>query len=207
MYWSTDSLFSIYSEVMGRDRFFQLLKFLHFADNSAYAVSDPYRDKLFKIRELCEMFRERCKTVYIPGQNVCVDESLVLFKGRLAFKQFIRTKRARFGIKIYQLCTSSGITLGYRIYHGDMSKELASNPELLTTENIVMSLMEGYTGKGRVVYLDNFYTTPSLATKLLDIGTLMVGTVRLNRKNSQQILLKPGQRKVKVFFMLMRKKA
>ena len=65
MYWSTDSLFSIYSEVMGRDRFFQLLKFLHFADNSAYAVSDPNRDKLFKIRELCEMFRERCKTVYI----------------------------------------------------------------------------------------------------------------------------------------------
>ena len=55
MYCSTDRLFSslICSEVMGRDQFFQLLKFQHFADNSAYDVSDPNADTLFKIRELC----------------------------------------------------------------------------------------------------------------------------------------------------------
>ena len=88
-----------------------------------------------------------------------------------------------------------------------MSKELASNPELLTTENIVMSLMEGYTGKGRVVYLDNFYTTPSLATKLLDVGTLMVGTVRLNRKNFQTDLAKARPEKGQSIFYAEEKKA
>ena len=40
-----------------------------------------------------------------------VDKSLILFKGRLHFHQYIKTKRARFSIKLYELTTSDGITL------------------------------------------------------------------------------------------------
>jgi len=37
-----------------------------------------------------------------------LNESLVLFKGRLHFRQYIKAKRARFGIKLYELYTSDG---------------------------------------------------------------------------------------------------
>ena len=104
MYWSKDELFStpIFSKVMRRDRFYLILKFLHFNDNEdpTYDKDDENRDRLHKLRPFVDKLRERFQKVYTPGPNLSVDESLVLFKGRLHFKQFIRTKRARFGIKL-----------------------------------------------------------------------------------------------------------
>ena len=64
------------------------------------------------------MINDRCGAVYYPCEDLSVDESLVLFKGRLFFKQYIRTKRSRFGIKLYELCTHNGILLGFMTYHG-----------------------------------------------------------------------------------------
>ena len=101
-----------YSARSVRDRFFLLLKFFHLANNEETVEAD----RLFKIREFVTMIREKCRLVYYPGENLCVDESLVLFKGRLSFKQYIRTKRARFGIKLYELCSSNGILLDFMIY-------------------------------------------------------------------------------------------
>ena len=46
------------------------------------------------------MIKERYCHVFSPGKDVSLDESLVLFKGRLSFQQYIRSKRARFGIKL-----------------------------------------------------------------------------------------------------------
>lgn len=64
------------------------------------------------------------------------------FKGRLAFKQFIRTKRARFGVKLYQICTATDIPLDYMIYHGGMSAELDDNPGFGMAENIALTLVK-----------------------------------------------------------------
>ena len=43
MYWSTDSLISmpIFSQIISRDRFFILMRFLHFADNNNINLADP----------------------------------------------------------------------------------------------------------------------------------------------------------------------
>ena len=57
LYWSQDELYNtpIFRCIMTRQRFFLLLKFLHFADNTGYDANDPNRDRLFKIRQICEM--------------------------------------------------------------------------------------------------------------------------------------------------------
>jgi len=39
-------------------------------------------------------------------RDISVDESLMLWKGQLGFRQYIPIKRARFGIKSYELCES-----------------------------------------------------------------------------------------------------
>ena len=59
------------------------------------------------------MIKDQCGKVYSPGKSLSMDESLVLFKERLSFKQYISSKRARFGIKLYQLCTFNGILLDF----------------------------------------------------------------------------------------------
>jgi len=83
MYWSIDAIFhtDIFPTVMARDRYLLLLRFLHFADNTAVNVSDPERDRLWKIRQLTEMVRTQCRVVYSPDRDLCVDESLLLFQG------------------------------------------------------------------------------------------------------------------------------
>ena len=76
--------------------------------------------------------------MYYLGKKLSIGKSLVLFKGRLNFKQYIKTKRARFGIKLFQLCTSDGIILDYIIYHGNMAPQLAEMEEnYLNTDRIL----------------------------------------------------------------------
>ena len=188
MYWSTDSLYytPIFSKVMTRDRFTLLQKFLHFNDNNDvnYDPDSPERDRLHKVRPFIEMITERCRKVYYPGKNLSVDESLVLFKGRLHFKQYIKTKRARFGIKLYELTTSDGITLDLLVYCGKgMFHNDDVNSDMPTTERIPAVLMRPYLNKGHILFTDNFYTSPSLATYLLENGTHLCGTVRTNRRH------------------------
>ena len=186
MYWSTDLVYktTIFGDTMARDRFLLLLRFLHFADNDCLDATDPNRDRLHKIRTFVNLIRARCAEVYSPSKDVCVDESLVLFKGRVAFKQFIRSKRARFGIKLFELCTSNGILLDFLIYHGKMSEELMSDPthDFQISERIPLTLMNKYLNKGHRLFLDNYYTTPTLALHLMKNGTKLVGTVRPNRR-------------------------
>jgi len=71
---------------MIRDRFKLILKFLHFNDNTTYNAEDPDRDRLHKVRPFLDMLRDRFRNVYYPGKNLTVDESLVLFKGKLHFR-------------------------------------------------------------------------------------------------------------------------
>ncbi|XP_064644697.1 piggyBac transposable element-derived protein 4-like [Lineus longissimus] len=188
MYWATDELVStpIFSQAMTRDRFQLILKFFHFANNEDrdFDAEDPERDRLHKVGPVIEMIRTRMAQVYSPGKNLSIDESLVLYKGRLAFRQFIRTKRARFGIKLYELCTSSGITLDFMVYCGKgMIGDDDPNDNMSITERIPANLMIPYLGEGHCLFIDNFYTSPKLADHLLRNGTYVCGTINPKRKN------------------------
>ena len=95
MYWTRKFILSgpkvFCKEVMSRNRFFCILKFLRFSHcvedvvaSSSKSRIEPFLDKL----------REKCSRLLHPGRHLAIDESLMLFKGRLGFKQFIRTKRS-----------------------------------------------------------------------------------------------------------------
>ena len=189
MYWSTEDILAtpIFGQTMARDRFFLILKFLHFANNQdpAFDPKDPDRDRLFKVRPLVRMIRDRMKSVYAPGKDLCVDESVLLFKGRLLFKQCIRTKRARVGIKFYELCTSEGIFLDVIIYSAEnlFWDHNDPEPQMLLTERIPINLMQPYLGLGHTLYLDNYYASPALATYFLDHDTYLCGTINPKRVN------------------------
>ena len=155
---------------MTRKRFQLLLKFLHFQNNAHYNPNDPQRDRLFKIRTIMDLLRNRFKTVYYPPEDITVDESLVLYKGRLMFKQFIKTKRARFGIKMCELASAEGIMIDFLIYQGNMEPALIQPPgeNWLHTERIPLTFLVSYLDKGHTLSIDNFYTTPKLAKYLLE---------------------------------------
>ncbi|XP_069498885.1 piggyBac transposable element-derived protein 4-like [Ambystoma mexicanum] len=97
MYWSTVAVHAtpFFPATMSRNRFQALLRMLHFTDNSAALPRmDPNFDRLFKLQPFLKHLTQRFAEVYVPSQNIFIDESLMLYKGRLVFKQFIPSKRA-----------------------------------------------------------------------------------------------------------------
>lgn len=93
---------------MPRNRFQKILEFLQFAGNSNYDANHPNRDKLYKVRYVVEFLVDRFKTNYLPARSISVDEELLLWKERLSFKQYIPSKRIRFGIKLFTPCEHGG---------------------------------------------------------------------------------------------------
>ena len=73
---------------MSRKRFQLLQRFLHFKNNQdpQYNPYDPDRDRLFKIRTLMDMVTQKFNSACHPPENLIVDESVVLYKGRLLFR-------------------------------------------------------------------------------------------------------------------------
>ena len=115
-------------------------------------------------------------------KNLSVVESLELFKGCLKFKQYIKTKQARFGIKLYELPMSR--LMEFLVYCGKgMFANNDPNIDMPTTERIPAVSMAAYLRKGHVIFPDNYYTSLSLATYFLANQTHLCGIVRANRKH------------------------
>ena len=89
-YWPKNPLYStpLFGSVMSRNRF--QLSMLHFNDNTQQPSrrDDPLQDKLFKLRPVVDHLFEHFQLMYSVSQNVCIDESLLLWKGHLQFKQY-----------------------------------------------------------------------------------------------------------------------
>ena len=122
MYWKKDAACSgpplFCKGVMSRDRFQSMMKFLRFS-SVQHVVKNVFSTR---IEPYLEMLRERCQWIMRPKENIAVDEALILWKGRLSFRQFIKTKRSRFGIKVFLLCpadtTWNGYSWNFKIYYG-----------------------------------------------------------------------------------------
>lgn len=88
--------------------------FLHFADNE----SGDQGDRLYKVRDLLRMLGENYEALLTPGRDVVIDESMMLWRGRLEFRMYNKFKRSKYGIKLYKLCTKNSNTLRVMIYVG-----------------------------------------------------------------------------------------
>ena len=77
-YWSSSSVIKtpLFLNTISRDRYLQILRFLHFVDNNnAPDPADANRDKLWKIRPFFNALLPRFTAVYAPSQNLSVDET------------------------------------------------------------------------------------------------------------------------------------
>lgn len=85
-----------FNDIMSFDRFLLIKKCLHFVDSSS-APQVPH--KLTKILPIIQHLNKKFESLYVPEQNIALDESLLLWKGRLSFAQMIKNKKARVGLK------------------------------------------------------------------------------------------------------------
>ncbi|OXA42206.1 PiggyBac transposable element-derived protein 4 [Folsomia candida] len=165
---------------MSQDRYFDILRYLHFSNNEHMSAGD----RIFKIRNIWDVTNQNFKSLLNPHKIFSIDESLILHKGRLFFRQYIPNKASKFGIKTFSLVDeATKVILSSMIYSGKTHDLKFSTKEFGYGGAIVMQLMEPYLGLNHHIYCDNWFTSPNLALELLSRQTYLCGTIRKDRKN------------------------
>lgn len=193
LYWSRHFLYEhpLFGKVMSRTRFENILRCLCF-----YGEADPTSHRLHKIDQVLSHILQNIENIYSPGENLSLDEALVLWRGRLCFRQYIPNKRAKYGMKLYEVCTPDGFLLNAIVYTG---KGTVSN-EHSHAASVVNEVAKNYLGKGHTIYMDNYYNSVALAKSLYKQKTHIVGTLRKNRKRNPKSVVTKKLKKGETIF-------
>ena len=203
-YWSTAENYytPFYSSTMKRDRYWHILRFLHFTDNrNDTHNTDKNFGRMWKMRNVFEIINRTFSKFYNPTEHLAVDEVVVLFQGRVVFKHCVPKKREGFGMKIYKLCDSNGYTYDLKVDFGNGRQSAAQR--LTAAHAIVTELTRKVEGRGHKLYVNSFFSSPALFDDLTKKKINCCGTVKPNRSGmphdleSEEMRLKRGDVKVR----------
>ena len=165
---------------MRRDRFQQIMRFVHCSDNN----NIDKEDKMFKLRPLMNVLKDKYLKHFVPEQELDYDESMIEYYGRHSCKQFIRGKPIRFGYKVWCLNTTKGYLVNFEVYQGKLPN---ANPEYETSFGKAAAPMVQMITElpqpdlAYRLYFDNLFTGMNLLKYLKDNGYGGTGTFRENR--------------------------
>ncbi|CAI6350546.1 unnamed protein product [Macrosiphum euphorbiae] len=184
----------VFNHIMSGRRFDQILNCfsVQYTDRYNNEVIGP----MMKVQPLFDTLIQNFQTAFIPTEHLSIDESLLLHRGRIIFRQYIKNKKARYGIKFYELTSYDGYVLNIEMYQG--KQEQSAVPSRTSKiDSIVLRLMNNYLNKGFSLYMDNYYNSVTLSNTLLELKTHTTGTLRKNRKGNPKVVvdnkLKKGQ--------------
>ncbi len=183
-YWKLDSIFfhPIFHHIkMTYDRFSLILKNWHFSNNEEASNGD----RLFKVRQICDMIFENIQKLYMPDEEIAIDETMISHRGRILFRQYNPLKRHKYGLKMFKLCDMSGFVWNAKIYCGAGSSQI--RPGLDLSGSVVADLSESLLDQGRFLVTDNWYSSIPLSKFLLKKKTNFCGTIRKNRKGLPEV--------------------
>ncbi|XP_070380752.1 piggyBac transposable element-derived protein 4-like [Dermacentor albipictus] len=124
-----------------------------------------------------EAMQEGFAALFVPFQDLCTDKSLMPWRGRLAFRQYVPCKRHRFGVKLFGLCdVNTGYILRFIVYTG-ATTAVTILKELGFTGSVVVELLGDFLGRGHSLLIDNWYTSPALFKSLHSRLTSACGMV------------------------------
>lgn len=171
----------IMKKIMSGRKFFTILRYLHCCSMDAQPVGEDY-DPAYKIAEVRDYLENRYTRLFVPGQQLSLDETLIRAFGRIKFKVRIVTKAARYGIKLYVITDAvTAFVLRVVIYTGKSTYTTTDDQEKMKTVQVVERLVEPFVGTHRTIYVDRFYTSLELMRTLADKNLYLTGTMLANR--------------------------
>jgi Transposase IS4 len=173
-------------------QFGKMLRYLHCCDPDEDGKNDDGEyDPSYKINELKNELQKRWSTVFIPGQQLSLDETLLRAFGRMKFKVRIISKAARYGIKLYVITDAvTSFVLGIIVYTGRFTYVEATSESTKKTVQVVQQLCEPFRGTYRTIYIDRFYSSVDLLKQLEAMKLYTTGTVLSNRLPKQLTIAK-----------------
>jgi hypothetical protein len=118
--------------------------------------------------------------MYSVTEHLAVDEVIVLYKGRVVFRQYIPKKHKRFGIRIYKLCDSVSHTYDTSVYLGKQRQHATA--QITVTHRRMLQVIRRAEGLDHKIFMDNYFTSPALFGYLFQLKINACGTVRHDRR-------------------------
>ena len=177
MYWecSPDVQNEAISRAMPRNRFEEILRNFHVADNNNLDPSDKYA----KVRPLVRELNDRFLKHFPITAQLSIDESMIPYYGHHSAKQFIRGKPIRFGYKMWCLTTPLGYLIQFDPYQGAAKCDYG---DVGLGGSVVLKLISQLPDSLHFqLYFDNLFTSVNLLDRLSQLGVGGTGTIRSNR--------------------------
>ena len=184
LYWKSGTVGPItwpnFGRLMSRNRFEALFRCMHFSDND---LEPPYGskdfDKLYKLGDVIEVLNRAWGHVWTLGTFVAIDEAMIGFQGRSYLVQYMPKKPVKWGFKLWVLaCAHHGFCFMVMPYVG-------LRPGDSPSKDLGGSVVRGMCRDldvGTVVVTDRFFSSPTLASDLLEQGLHLLSTIIPNRK-------------------------
>lgn len=183
MYWQGGTRHATVAEVLSRDRFESLTRYLRVSPPEAAAAP---RNPFSFVRAFIDSLNHSFPRHWNPGRHLALDESMVSFRGRSDIKQFVPGKPHPHGYKIWVL-GNENYMLQLQLYQG----KAAAGPSI---HDMVLQLTQLYRNTNHVLYCDTLFTSPTLLASLFNVGIRVCGSVKRNRIGMPSIAeLPPAQ--------------
>ena len=107
-------------QVMKRDRFTLILRFLHLNDSRGHKKKgEPGYDPLYKLRPFIDPLFDNFQAHYILHRELSIDETMIGFSGRVYFIQYMPKKPTKWGMKAYVVADAhTGYIYNWYLYTG-----------------------------------------------------------------------------------------
>ena len=104
-YWRRNKIFhtEVVASVMPRNEFYRIFTAFHLCDNTKrhQLEKNSKSFKLFKVYDFISALKKNFQENFTLGTDICVDESMIKFKGRSSLKQYMSSKPIKRGYKVW----------------------------------------------------------------------------------------------------------
>ena len=156
-YWNRELRCPRIADVMPRNRYQELLRYLHFVNNRSINA----QDKLAKIRPLISMVREEFVKIE-PEEYDSVEKQIIPSKTKYSsIRQYNPKKTVKWKFKNLVRAGISGFIYDFFIYDGKNSAELGDRKfrHLQKCAHVVAKLCDDFPGhKNYKMFFDNWFT-------------------------------------------------
>ena len=170
----TDVFNCAIADLLPRNRFEEILRYSHLADNAKVTPGD----KLAKACPFFSLMNQRFLNAFEFDEQHCVDESMIPYFGKHSAKQYIKGKLIKFGYKVWCLNTNDGYLIQCNLYIGKGDY----NPKLGLEGSVVTKLIRKLPSDFKFnATFGNLFTSLNLLQMLTKNGIGETGTLRANR--------------------------